>query len=917
MKLLLRLPAALVLTIVWFGALATSATATPELPSGFQDSIVLSEVPEPTAMRFSPDGRVFVATKAGQILVYESIEDTTPEVFADLRTEVYDNGDRGLLGLALDPNFPTEPYVYALYTYDHILGGTGQVEGKIPRWGSPNTSGDPCPKPPEADVDACPVSGRLVRLTAEENHAVPSAAAPAEKALLEDWCQQFSSHSIGDLQFGPEGALYASGGDGASFNNADYGQFGWPRKNMCGDPPGGEALSPPSAEGGALRSQDLRTPADPTTLDGTVVRVDPETGAAWPGNPLAGDGEPNAERIVAYGFRNPFRFTIDQARGEIYVGNVGWDTYEEIDRVPPVGSLPLFDSGWPCYEGPGPNPVYAGLELSLCKALYAEPGATSLPLFYYKHYENVVPEEACNSGTGSALAGLAFYPGGPYPDSYDGSLFFADPVRGCIWVMPPGEDGRPDPLATRTFMANGGLYPGIDIEVGPEGDLYYVKLFGDTEEGTIHRISYDPEAPVATLTADTVFGDAPLKAHLDASASSDPHGEALSFKWDLDGNGSFETNGGEQQVTNLNVTHNVDVAVKVSNGKGKSSVAELTLYPGDMPPQPTITTPGPALEWKVGQEIHFSGSASDAEDGSLPASDLYWKTRLLHCPSACHAHPLEVFPATGEGSLLAPDHDYPSHIEISLTATDSRGLTATKTVSIDPRPVQLEIASNPAGIQLGAGEESGAAPYPLTAIEGANVLLSAPASAEVGGVAYAWKEWSDGGARVHTVKANAATTYTAVYVEGSGEEEGGEEEPPGDGGGPGGSGPSPSPAPGGGPPPAASPRVLTSLEKHPGKRTRRDVARFAFAANTSGARFLCKLDEREFTSCSSPRTYRNLAVGTHTFVVTALGAGGAPEPLSKRFSWRVLCLPAGSAATAIQPRRACATSAGSAGRSSR
>lgn len=204
------------------------------------------------------------------------------------------------------------------------------------------------------------------------------------------------------------------------------------------------------------------------------------------------------------------------------------------------------------------------------------------------------------------------------------------------------------------------------------------------------------------------------------------------------------------------------------------------------------------------------------------------------------------------------------------------------------------------------------APYPLTAIEGANVLLSAPASAEVGGVAYAWKEWSDGGARVHTVKANAAATYTAVYVEGSGGEE-----PPGDGGGSGGSGQSPPPAPGGGPPSAASPRVLTSLEKHPGKRTRRDVARFAFAANTSGARFLCKLDEREFTPCSSPRTYRNLAVGTHTFVVTALGAGGAPEPLSKRFSWRVLCLPAGSAAAAIQPRRACTTSAGSAGRSSR
>jgi len=871
-------------------ALSVGPAGAIELPSGFQDSTVLSEVAEPTSMRFSPDGRVFVTTKSGQILVYDEIEDETPEVFADLRTEVYDNGDRGLLGLALDPDFPSKPYVYALYTYDHLLGEAAPA----PRWGAPNTSGDPCPKPGSADVDACPVSGRLVRLTAVENHAAPSAAAPAEKVLLEDWCQQFSSHSIGDLQFGPEGALYVSGGDGASFNNADYGQFGWPQQNQCGDPPktAGEALSPPAAEGGALRSQDLRTPADPATLDGTVARIDPETGAAWPGNPLSASSDPNARRIVAYGFRNPFRFTIDRARDEIYVGNVGWDSYEEIDRVPAVGALPVFNSGWPCYEGVDSNPIYAGLGLNLCKSLYAEPASVTQPFFYYRHYQNVAPEENCNSGTGSALAGLAFYPGGPYPDDYDGALFFADPVRGCIWVMHPGDDGRPDPLSTTTFMAAGGLYPGVDLEVGPEGDLYYVKLFGSTQEGTIHRISYDPDAPVARLTTDKEWGPRPLTVHLDASASTDPGGKPLTYEWDFDGDGSFEEVGDSEEVESYDVSHNVSVGVRVSDG-AKSNVARVSLYPDDSPPQPHIAAPSAALEWSVGEGIAFSGSASDAEEGTLPDADLYWKTRLYHCPSACHAHPLQVYPSVASGSFLAPDHDYPSHIEISLTATDARGLTATEAISVNPHAVNLKIASDPGGIGLTAGQLSGSSPIEFRAVEGAHISLSAPLTADVGGREYTWQSWSDGGARAHTIVANTSATYAANYAL------------PG--------GPSPSPAPSPAPPPRL-PRPRPGIHAHPPRFTPRRDAVFSLASSQPGVGFLCRLDAKLFSPCGTTRAYRHLALGWHTFRAIAVGGEDWTDSPPAVFHWKVVCAASGRA---TQPRRACARPAESAGRRGR
>ncbi len=232
------------------GASAAPAGAT-NLPSGFQETTVISGLQEPATFRFAPDGEVFVAEKPGRILVYDSIEDTEPTVFADMRTNVYDKDDHGILGMTIDPQFPTRPYVYVLYSYNHILGESnapGSPEA-APKWAGATPEGDPCPLPPSPDnngASGCPVSGRLVRLTAEGDHAQPTSADPLEDVLIEDWCQQSSTHSIGDLEFGPEGALYASGGDGAEYASPDYGQFGWPKKNQCDDPPGGEALEPPT-----------------------------------------------------------------------------------------------------------------------------------------------------------------------------------------------------------------------------------------------------------------------------------------------------------------------------------------------------------------------------------------------------------------------------------------------------------------------------------------------------------------------------------------------------------------------------------------------------------------------------------------------------------------------------------------------
>jgi glucose/arabinose dehydrogenase len=682
-------------------AVAATAAAEPALPEGFQDSVAIGNLEQPTNFRFAKDGRVFVAEKPGKILVFENIEDTTPEVFADLRTDVYETGDRGLLGLALDPKFTEgRPYVYALYTYDHILGDPNPP----PKWGKPKTTGDPCP-----DLnggDACLVSGRLVRLKAIGNHAEEAAGEPVQQVLAEDWCQQFSSHSIGDLQFGPEGALYVSGGDGASFTSADYGQLG-NTPNPCGDPPepAGTALSPPTSEGGALRSQ------NPRNLNGKILRVDPDTGEGWPGNPLIASANADSRRIVAKGFRNPFRFTFDPQTGELYTGNVGSSEIEEIDRFP-APPTSLYNSGWPCFEGPGRQFQFDTLGLNVCEDLYDdEPDSTSSPLFYYSHGQSVVPGDECPIEYGSAIGGISFYEGAEFPAKYKGALFFADAVRGCIWVMFPGTGGRPNPLTVERFMRESRIYPGVDIEEGPGGTLYYADLFGDEEggNGAIHRITYSPGAPTARLSADPPYGAAlPLDVTFDAGESSDPDGETLEYDWDLDGNGSFETHGGETkslEFTEEELEENEDkeeslnkvVAVRVTDGDDQRIIARVTVYPGDSPPQPEIDTPLASDKWGAGDLVQLHGSALDSKGDPIntPLS-YYWDTRLLHCPtgpSSCHAHPLQIFAGLRSGEFLVPEHDYPSYLEIILRVADDRGLTARQVLKLEPRTVDLEINS--------------------------------------------------------------------------------------------------------------------------------------------------------------------------------------------------------------------------------
>lgn len=768
--------------VVFILALAVPQSSSGQnLPPGFQEALVWGGFSNPTLIRFAPDGRVFVGEYGGEIFVFDDLSDTTATLFADLSTNVFSGWDRGLLGLAIHPDFPTSPYVYALYAYDAPPGE------EAPYWN------DVCPDPPGWTNDGCVVTGRLSRLDmgpsgvmeSPEVVLIGSVGSPPNVTGTQ-WCQQYPSHSTGDLAFGADGMLYVSGGDGASFNFADYGQGGGDvgsptPSNPCGDPPtgvGGTQTSP-TAEGGALRSQDLTRSGDPVTYDGTILRVDPITGVAPADNPLFGGVESGDDRIIAFGLRNPFRIGFLPGTNQLYVGDVGWGNWEEIDIVDDTTDVVVENFGWPCYEGGSGSQIQMSSysSLDMCSDLYADggstsPGSAAPSLYAYHHADQVVPGEVCGTG-GSSIGGIAFNPGTNYPGLYDDALFFQDSTRRCIWAMLADGSGVPDPTNVLSFWANSALRP-VDLTFGPDGTLY----FADFNGGGIHRIEFFAAntPPQAVISAQPTSGPAPLFVQFDGSGSSDPDGDAIFFAWDLDGDGGFDDSTAVSPTFTyaLGGSYQVELQVTDDGNPPESDITQVTITADNLPPLATILTPNPAPNFAVGDSICFSGQGTDPEDGVLPPSQLDWTLSQFHCshidPEDCHAHIVQSWNGLASSCFNAPDHGYPSFLQLSLTGNDfgvdgGQGvLSDTVVLEIHPATVAIAVDSSPPGLQFSLGEVTETTPVSVNVILNTLTTLSTPSPQNSSGTDYYFELWSNGGAQSHLINPQGPESLFMTFV---------------------------------------------------------------------------------------------------------------------------------------------------------
>ena len=165
--------------------------------------------------------------------------------------------------------------------------------------------------------------------------------------------------------------------------------------------------------------------------------------------------------------------------------------------------------------------------------------------------------------------------------------------------------------------------------------------------------------------------------------------------------------------------------------------------------------------------VNYSGSASDKEDGTLPASAFTWRVDFHH---DSHVHPF-IPPTTGSktGTFTIPNRGEVSsnvYYYITLKVVDSVGLTSTTVRNILPRKANMTFATQPAGLKISLDGGSGRiTPFTVTGVVGIIRSIAAPSPQALNGLGYNFQSWSDGGARSHEISTPAVnTTDTANFI---------------------------------------------------------------------------------------------------------------------------------------------------------
>ncbi|MDI1465039.1 PQQ-dependent sugar dehydrogenase [Catellatospora sp. KI3] len=688
---------------LWFTAVATLAATTvvsagspttalaAPIPAADYQQVSLAtgsaELGEPMSLAVLPNRSVIHTARDGTVRVTD-VNGNTKQAG---KLSVYTHDEEGLQGVAVDPGFATNRYVWLYYS---------------PTLSTP--AGDAPTTGTAADFNAWKGHLNLSRFTLKADDTLDLAS---EKVVLTvDNDRGQCCHVGGDIDFDAAGNLYLTTGDDTNpFDSAGYA----PIDERTNRNPQFDAQ---------------RSSGNTNDLRGKVLRIKPQADGTYtiPSGNLFAPGTANTRaEIYAMGFRNPFRMSVDKATGIVYLGDYGPDAgttdanrgpqgQVEFDRITGPGNY-----GWPYCTGTNTttetyNEWNFATNATGPKFNCASPTNNSFRNTGLGTLPAAKPawiRYAGDAGTPPEFGGGSESPmGGPvyrynasststvkFPQSLDGRFFAGEYGRKWIKAIAVNGDGTPGEISAFPWTGT----QVMDMAFGPDGALYVLDYGTGSNNAGLFRVEYIAGAnrnPVAVAAANKTSGPAPLAVTFSSAGSSDPEGGALSYLWTF-GDGTTSTAANPTKTYSANGTYTP--TLKVTDPGGLSGTASLVITVGNTAPTVNLQLPGDGQLFNFGDTIPFQVSASDPEDGTINCARVTVTYSLGH---DSHAH--QITSKTGcTGSITVPvdgEHDAAANIfgVFDASYTDNGGLVSHSIRTLQPKHRQGEHFSSQSGIQL-------------------------------------------------------------------------------------------------------------------------------------------------------------------------------------------------------------------------
>jgi len=551
-----------------------------QLPTSFQRADIVTGLSNATTFKFAPDGRIFIVDRYGELLIYNPNTNLTTSAGT---LPVFHELEDGFLGLAFDPNFATNNFVYLHFSPIAV------VKNRVSRF---------------------TMNGNLLDLGSE--------------VILLEWDTQRDEyyHAAGDLDFDSQGNLYIATGDNS--NHSQYANLNENDENN-------------SSENTSSSTNDLR---------GKILRITPQPNGTYsipPGNLFPPGTALTRPEIYVMGARNPYRIFVDKENDDwLFWGEVGPDANEastegpegrdEINLVKEAGNY-----GWPYfaaenipYQNTYSNPRFfydpqAPVNISTWRNGLENlpPAQPSWIDFFHRSY--------CSGPRYTYDATLTDQQ--RLPSIFDGVYFYFDFNTSRIFAVEMDEDGNilsDEPFAPSVFPNSRDGF--LDMQIGPDGYMY-ILAYGtgccpqnSTGSGKLIKVSYTGEvtnsSPIVELSADRTDGSLPLTVNFSSEGTTDADGDSpLSYSWDFDSNGTPDATGPNTSFT-YTTAGNFNAQLVVEDGNGGRGVKNITIYAGNNKATFTYNNPprGALVNWD--DDISFDITVTDTEDGSTATSEI-------------------------------------------------------------------------------------------------------------------------------------------------------------------------------------------------------------------------------------------------------------------------------------------------------